>query len=300
MWLAGRTCPKFIRGLGVLYFVVFFRGTFCAEAVTVSSDLCPVTSAPAAFERHASCWRKPVHCSCSKLSRTVDVFTADVIDFHRNIFTPTTVKVLAATLPLYFAARPADKKVHNIFYCGRRHKNLHQPPRGLTHFLNYAVPISMVALSSLYLFSSDDDLATAARVFGINLPFVWVEKNILKKLFKIDACKRPFNQNFPRKCVYGGCPSGHMVFAWYATIFWGSQQGLSWGIPMGIFSTAVFIDFVASNRHFASQMILGTALGIIYGFAASKAVDCIKKLPIECNFSATDKGRPALEFSYAY
>lgn len=295
-------CIGDIRTVIILFFTygfIFFTQIRCFDAPYCINSQCAYRELPKIYKPCAASWKRNTRCTCSRLSRFVDTLTSDVIDFHRNIGTTTTLKILAATVPFYLVTRPADNMVHDIFYCKHCHKNLRQPPRGLTNFLNYAVPSAMVGLSCL-TFSSHEDLAVAGRVFGISLPFVWLEKNILKKMFKFDGCKRPFNQHFPRKCVYGGCPSGHMVFSWYATIFWGLQQGITWGLPMGIFSTAVLIDFIVSNRHYASQMVLGAALGIIYGFAGSKAVDCIRNLPIECAMTTTTRGNPAVEFSFSY
>jgi len=270
----------------------------CEETINPKS-LCALT-APEAFKRRAAGWRREVNCSCSKLSHWVDTFTDDIIDFHRNIFSVTSLKVLVGVAPFYMGIRPADKDVHGIFYCRKRHKNLHQPPCALTNFLNYGVPVSMIGIPLLTLFSRDESLYNVGRVFAITLPFVWIEKNILKKIFKIDANCRPYNENFPRKKVYGGCPSGHMVFACYATTLFGLQRGPAWWVPMGLFTTAVFCDFVAVNRHFASQMILGAGLGILYGFAASKTVDYIRSLPVTCEMGSTEKGHPAINFSLRY
>lgn len=280
-------------GFLLLFFCAYLFGETTIDVYSLN--------APEAFKKRANAWRREVRCSCSRLSHWVDAFTDDIIDFHKNIFSITSLKVIVGTAPFYMGVRPMDHEVHGIFYCKRKHKNLHQPPRTLTHILNYGVPVGMIGIPLLVsLLSRNKSLNTVGRVFAITLPFVWVEKNILKKIFKVDANCRPYNANFPRKKVYGGCPSGHMVFACYATTLFGLQQGPAWGVPMAIFTAAVFADFVAVNRHFASQMILGAGLGILYGFAASKTVDAIKKLPITCSIGSTEKGNPALEFSLRY
>jgi hypothetical protein len=270
------------------------------SGMSADAELLYPLDAKKTYERRVSGWRREVRCSCSRLSHWVDTFADDVIDFHKNIGTITTAKILVGVAPFYMGVRAADKTVHGVFYCGKRHKNLHQPPRGITNFLNYGVPTAMIGVPLLTLFSRDESLSAVGRVFAITLPFVWVEKNILKKIFKVDANCRPYNEHFPRKKVYGGCPSGHMVFACYATTLFGLQRGPAWGVPMGLFTAAVFLDFIVTNRHYASQMILGTGLGIIYGFAASKTVDYVRNVPITCSMGSTEKGYPAVNFSFRY
>src|SRR3990167_11519705 len=74
-----------------------------------TADALYSTHAPVAYDKHVSQWRRrDVRCSCTRLSQWVDILADDVVDFHRNIFTMTSLKIVVATLPFYMAFRPMD------------------------------------------------------------------------------------------------------------------------------------------------------------------------------------------------
>ena len=52
----------------------------------------------------------------------------------------------------------------------------------------------------------------------------------------------------------------------------GAELGPDYAVPLGAFATLVAIQSVAINRHTISQVVAGTALGVIFGVASQKVV----------------------------
>ena len=84
-----------------------------------------------------------------------------------------------------------------------------------------------------------------------------------------------------------------------ATLF-GMRHGPAWGIPLGLFASFVFADFLNCNRHYLSQLVAGAGLGVIFAVAASKVVD--KKLAERYSFSCgvDSQGAPCAQFCYRF
>lgn len=197
----------------------------------------------------------------------------DVINLHCNIFSRETVTTLAVFTPAFLLASSCDKDLHSCFYNKNLHKNINQLPRCCDFIAAKGIAVPIVACAGLALFSKDLKLKTTAYSFWIGLPCAWVVKKIAK-LGKAKLWLRPASQNFEKnKKAHGAFPSGHMMVMAYMTTLFGIQMGASWGVPLGIFSSFVFTQMIICNRHYISQLIAGTALGVIYGLATSKLVD---------------------------
>jgi membrane-associated phospholipid phosphatase len=246
-------------------------------------------------------WASPVYAA---LFNDYPNFLYDVCsivyDFNVNIISRDTLKVIAASAPLYFATRNLDKRVHNCFYCARHHKNINQLPDACYYVADIGLGAAMIGLSLFSLYPYDKRVSTTAQVFALSLPFVFLEKKILKK-WKCDAGRRPRSEFFDRyKKYYGGCPSGHMMGAAYMTALFGMQLGAAWGVPLGLFSAGIFVEFAASNRHYVSQMIAGAALGVIFAFASKKVIDVRLNESFSWGVDSDCMGRPALKVEYSF
>jgi hypothetical protein len=206
---------------------------------------------------------------------TANLFIKDIlktsVDFNYYLFTRDTMKIITGFMPFYLASRMVDQRINNCFHCPDHHKNLHQFPQWCHNSFDKAVTAELVALS-LCAFLPYEQLADVAYVFAVSLPFTWVGKKLLKEI-RTDAFVRPKNSLFNwRKKSFHACPSGHMMEATYAATLFGMRLGPAWGVPLGIFAGALFIDFVNANRHFTSQLVAGAGLGVIYAFAADKTI----------------------------
>lgn len=229
----------------------------------------------------------PAYPECLKPTKKASEYIVEgleiMFDFNKNLFSWDTLKIIGAFTPLYLGIRYMDKDVHSCFYCRPHHKNLHQLPRCCYHIANNGITAAVVSLAALSLIPVKHDIKDTAIVFGLTLPFIWIWKKILKEI-KTDACLRPHNQYYSRyKKSYGGCPSGHMLLATYTAAYWGMQLGPAWGVPLGIFACGIFAELLNCNRHFASQMVAGTAFGFVGAVAASKVTDVFKTRHIECS-----------------
>lgn len=195
-----------------------------------------------------------------------------IFDFNYNIFSRDTLQALTAFMPLYFSTRMIDERVQSFFYCPRHHKNLHQMSDWCFKVSDKGVPAILISLMSLALLPVPDHLRETAYVYALTLPLTWLGKKLLKEL-RTDANIRPHNEHFERhKKFWGGCPSGHMMEAVYATVVFGVQEGPLFAIPLTIFSAFLFANFVSCNRHFVSQLVAGAGLGVIYGLATNKTL----------------------------
>lgn len=207
----------------------------------------------------------------------------DALYLNLDLISTDSLKILALFAPAYFAARYGDKKIHHCFYCPIHHKNQNQ----LSHHYHTAADkagiIIPVGLSLLTIAPVREDLQLTARVFTAGLLPLWGLKNIFKWAHH-EGCIRPKCEYFDKyNDYYGGCPSGHLAFLAYATTLFGLQEGKYWGIPLGIASATVFGISINGNRHYLSQLIAGTGLGVLYGVAASKVIDTYHKTSFTCD-----------------
>jgi membrane-associated phospholipid phosphatase len=238
--------------------------------------------------------------SDTPISDFVGGIIIDAASLLRNLFSVSSAKILTGFTPLYILTRMHDERIQKHFYDECHHHNINQFPRHCHNIAHYGVGVPMVALSSLAIFAHDEDLRLTARMFAIGLPFVQSGKDIIKKL-RFKACLRPWHENYSRhQRSSGGFPSGHMANVVYMATLFGMRHGPAWGIPLGLFASFVFADFLNCNRHYLSQLVAGAGLGVIFAVAASKVVD--KKLAERYSFSCgvDSQGVPCAQFCYRF
>ncbi len=251
------------------------------------------------FLAHDSCFHELPEYEKKKVQYYIRDIFRTALDFNIDIFTRDTLKIVTAFTPLYLVTRQIDTRVHKQFYCTVHHKNINQMPRWCYHTVNNGITAELVALSALTFYPYNKTLSTTAYVFAISLPFTWIGKKFLK-VFKTDAFVRPQCQGFcHHKKSFKGCPSGHVMEAVYAATLFGLEMGPAFGVPLGLFASAVFINFTTCNRHFVSQMVAGAGLGVIYAASSHKVINSILKRDLDCCFGF-EEGKPALQISYQY
>lgn len=220
--------------------------------------------------------------------------------FTYNLFTVNTISILGIASPFFVGARAFDEKAQRPFYCPIHHRNKHQPPRALYHCADIGSGFIMGGLSLCGFLSHEENLRETAQVYLCSLPMTYAIKRTLKT-WKCDASVRPKNAHFSKhKTYYGGCPSGHMLQMAYATTLFGKRCGAKFGVPLGLYAGFVFLDFFAGNRHTLSQLIAGSALGVVCGFAADKTASSNLRDRIKCDMIMNQQGDPCVEFSYHF
>lgn len=235
-----------------------------------------------------------------KAAHFIGEIIVDALMLNLNILSMRTVHVLTGFTPVYLASRMIDERVQNHFYDGDHHKNIFQLPQKCHNVAHYGVGVPMVFLSSLALWGWTEDLRMTARLFAIGLPFVHSGKDIIKKL-RFNACLRPWHENFGRdKRSSGGFPSGHMANVVYMTALFGMRHGPAWGIPLGLFATFVFVDFLNCNRHYLSQLFAGAGLGLIFAFAANTVISQKLDALFSVNCCANGSGGSDFKISYHF
>lgn len=224
----------------------------------------------------------------------------DALWLHRYIFSSTSACIATGFLPFYLTARTIDEDVQSRFYDSLRHKNVEQLPSTCHKIAKSGIAIPMIGLSSLMFFAHDEDLRTTARVYAIGLPFVHSGKDAIKAI-KTKACLRPWHESFScEKRSSGGFPSGHMANVAYTATLFGMRHGLKFGVPLGLFSAFVLVDFVNCNRHYISQLIAGAGLGMVYAFAANKVVERHITPNFTCCLRTCNNGAPGISLAYKF
>jgi membrane-associated phospholipid phosphatase len=217
-------------------------------------------------------------------------------DFIWQLIDIDTLWVLGLATPIYLTARFLDKDIHRLFYCPNHHTNINQMPKWCYYTAKVGVPIELVAISFLGL-SSRYDIAKSGQAFAFTLPITWALKKGLKQI-KSDVCRRPLNQFFnPHKKYYKACPSGHAFEAFYAGTYGLLRFGWKAGLPLLSFAAVVSGELISCNRHFTSQIVAGSALGIAAGIAADKVAKRWIYTGSACDFSVSGG---CINFSYSY
>lgn len=235
-----------------------------------------------------------------KAARFFGEIIVDALMLNVNLFSMTSIYIVTGATPFYLAARMSDERIQQSFYDNSCHKNIRQLPKECHDAAHYGIGIPMVFLSSLALWGWNEDLRTTARIYAIGLPFVHSGKDIIKKL-RFKSCLRPWHESFGKeRRSSGGFPSGHMANVTYMTALFGMRHGPAWGIPLGLFASFVFVDFLNCNRHYFSQLIAGAGLGLLFAFAA----DTIVTMKLEARWKAEchcdSAGAPTFKLAYMF
>lgn len=224
----------------------------------------------------------------------------DAIRLHVNLFSVDSAKVVAGVTPFYISTRFIDEKIQCNFYDPACHKNVCQFPNAAHTMAKCSVAVPMIVLSTAYLWGWNEDIRYTGWMTAVALPFVQSGKDIIKKA-RTKACLRPWNEHFSKhERSSGGFPSGHMANVAFLTTLWGMRHGPKWAVPIALVGTFVAADFVNCNRHYVSQLVAGIGLGVIYGFAASKVVDCKLQEHWSVNVCADKQGEPCLQIGYKF
>lgn len=235
-----------------------------------------------------------------KVNRFFGEVVIDALDLQVNLFSLTSAKILTAITPFYLGSRFIDETVQCHFYDPAHHKNINQLPKACHSLAKGLIGIPMVALSSLAVLAPTEDLRMTARMFIIGLPFVHWGKNLLKT-FDAKICLRPWHEDFScKKRSRGGFPSGHMANVTYMTALFGMRHGAKFAVPLGLLATFVCVDFCNCNRHYLSQLVAGTGLGLLYAFAANAVVEKRLSCCFAVNMDLDEKGRANLGISYQF
>lgn len=227
----------------------------------------------------------------------------DFLLTFKNTLSWQTVKILGFAVPLYAGVKTMDKDLHTCFYQDCCHKNINQIPSSWIEIADKGVPAMIGLLSSFSFFSNDPELRLTSFAYTQAVIAYWITKNIFKNSLKCDFNVRPKNEHFC-KCdsckAHGGFPSGHTGEAVLAAVLFGLRHGPKWGVPLGAFATLVFGVSISANRHYASQVIGGLALGLIFGAASYKTIT--DKFPEDLGCSLwTDKyGRAGICIDYSF
>lgn len=224
----------------------------------------------------------------------------DAVRLNLNLFSVDSAKIITSFTPFFLSARWIDERVQNNFYDPDCHKNINQFPDNCHKAAQHGVAVPMVGLSGLALYGWTEDLRQTGRMIAIGLPFVHSGKDVIKKL-RFKCCLRPWHEDFSSdERSSGGFPSGHMANVSYMTTLMWMRHGPKWGIPLSLFSTLVFADFLNCNRHYLSQMVAGVGLGVLFAFAANKVIKHKLSERVSLCCGTDDYGAPVAGFKCTF
>lgn len=227
-------------------------------------------------------------------------FFVDILKINKNLFSKQAILAFAGFVPAYIGARQADDGFHHKFYDYRTHTDTHQLPRKLCKaFGDEGIAVPIVLFSSLAIFAKNERLRRTSEMFAKGVVAIQITKKIIKEATKHECNVRPFCGRFEKVKTYGGFPSGHMAVSSFMAFLYGIRHGRRWGIPLGAYAIANFGVGLNCNRHFASQLVIGAALGTAYAFATLKTIND-KYGNFDCELTTNNHGKPAVQMTYSY
>ncbi len=230
-------------------------------------------------------------------------FIYDLIDVNAAVFKSVdTLKILTWVLPVYLGTRYADDMIHASFYDAALHQNINHMSSGAHKLSNTGITALTVALALFPLFPSIDvDLRRTSSLFGKGVLSLAAIRTFIKNSIRARSSCRPWNGNFSNKeRALGGFPSGHMAFAGYMTSLFGLRHGPKWGMPLSIFSAFSFFASINCNRHYASQLVGGLGLGVIYGWGSYKILNSRYGEHATISFDLDRQNRPSFSVGYDF
>ena len=187
--------------------------------------------------------------------------------FGKNLFTGDALGIITPFLPFWAASYNWDDRTHRRFYCPQHHRNINQCSDTWIDVSECLVGVTIGTLAACSFAVKCRNLQRTAQLYAITLPLTWAAKSLVKQIHW-KGNRRPGHGDFPRGCHWGGFPSGHMLEMTYATVLFGLSMGPGFAIPLGISTGIIAATFVQTNRHYISQLVAGSAIGTLFGFAA--------------------------------
>jgi membrane-associated phospholipid phosphatase len=227
----------------------------------------------------------------------------DIFYLNRYLFTWDTLRITWISIPFYLSARRIDERIQAHFFDQKTKKNKRNAPKWAHELARLTIMPPMVFFGLQAFLSRNDTLRISSQVFLLGLPFVLAMKDLAKKL-RVNINLRPFHEKFsPHERCSGGFPSGHVAEAAYTATLFGIRYGARAAVPLGLATAFVGGVFLASNRHYFSQLVAGAVFGVIYGFAANKVIDLrldeiARKKDISVGLA--EDGKPGLSVSWNF
>lgn len=253
---------------------------------------------------YESCDGKKLFAPLNQESVVRDAFKSsfwNVLSLGRELFRWDSYKIVVGVFPFIIAGRMADERINNCFINRRFHKNRNQLSSFFQQFGRYGFVFPVFLGGCLSIAARDPDVRFTSRMFILGFPFVYLCKEIIKKLDSGQIKLRPWCEGFSReKRADGGFPSGHIAIYSYAAVLYGKRFGFPFALPLGALTALTGIAFINCNRHYASQVVAGVGLGALFAYAADKVVD--KRLYKDFSFGIDSccDGKPALSLSYSF
>jgi membrane-associated phospholipid phosphatase len=218
-----------------------------------------------------------------------------------DFFCPTNFAILAASLPFYFGARMFDKPIHYLHYCPLHHHNIEEFGDDIKSAVDPGIEYFTASIAGIGFLPIEKKLQTTCRAVALTIPFAECSKWLLRSI-KWNGGKRPLNEHYSKtKRYYNGFPSGHMMMTCLLTTLFTAEFGPKAFVPFSIITIMTATELLHDNRHYLSQMVAGSALGVAFGWAAHTVTEFLLDQD-RCSISGgfDDKTRPQLSINMTY
>jgi hypothetical protein len=230
-------------------------------------------------------------------------FIEDMVDVNAVVFTSLdTMKILTWTMPVYLFARYSDDIIQESFYDAGTHKNIWQMSHIWQDITSKGATALVCVFAALPLFECiDEDVRHTSLLMAKGALSLSCVRNMIKYSLKSKTALRPWHEVYsPHERTLGGFPSGHMALMAYLTSVYGLRHGPVWGVPLSAFTALSFFVSIDSNRHYASQLIGGLSLGLIYGYGTYKILNSRYGANFDIALNIDHQNRPNLSLSYDF
>jgi hypothetical protein len=238
-----------------------------------------------------------------RITHMLGEFAGDVFKINIGLFSWDSLKVFVITAPFFVGARMIDDKLHNCFFDHKKKKNRNEPAQWCKEVARLSIGIPIALLGTQAFFTREPNMQETSQVFLTGMPFVLLAKDFFKEKLVFDLCKRPFHEKFAKEQrAYGGFPSGHLAEATYTAVLYGMRFGPNYAVPLGAIAAFVTVIFLASNRHYLSQMIAGAGFGAMYALSANRLIDSklAKRHDLTLGLAASDNGGPVMKLALKF
>lgn len=230
-------------------------------------------------------------------------FIEDMVDVNAVVFTSLdTMKILTWTMPVYLFARYSDDIIQESFYDAGTRKNIWQMSHIWQDITSKGATALVCVFAGLPLFDCiDEDVRNTSLLMAKGALSLSCVRNMIKYSLKSKTALRPWHEVYsPHERTLGGFPSGHMALMAYLTSVYGLRHGPAWGVPLSAFTALSFFVSIDSNRHYASQLIGGLSLGLIYGYGTYKILNSRYGANFDIALNIDHQNRPNFSISYDF
>jgi membrane-associated phospholipid phosphatase len=187
----------------------------------------------------------------------VSALAHNLFDDIKHIPRRNSAYWLAGGVGLALAVHPADDDINAHLV------NRSTNPFGAGHIIGMT-PVVLGAGAATYLIGRVTDSPRVAHIGMDEIEATILAETIVQGAKRVIRRDRPVLADGARQKGFG-MPSGHATVTFAAATVLQQHLGYKWAIPTYLVASYVAMSRLHDNRHFASDVVMGAATGIIIG-----------------------------------